>query len=154
MKKLLIAFALILGLVGISKAGGRDGQGWNVTIVTGTAATIANGKNIFLKKIVLSSGTLDSQGAFLQAYSSAPTTLTGAGAALFPTMLFISTKAITPPMVFLTTPTVLLSGSSLNNTWEAPNGSHIQIPPSGGLHIRKSDAASGGAFQAAVYWSE
>lgn len=167
MKSLIVA-TLLLGFCSLVHAGGRAGRGWNVTIVTGTVANIgAPGTRIFLRKIVLSSGTTASSGDYMIAYSSTPGPANGGGIALFPNSLFNSTAAVTPALVFMTTTTVSGVGStSLNNVWsvgeceecyveigpgEAP-GSNIRT--SGALHIRKSAEASGGANQAAVYWSE
>lgn len=160
MKSLIVALALVTGLVGIAKAGGKQGNGWNVTIVTGTAVDIGGGQRTYLKKIILSSGTTTSFGEWLQAFSSAPSVSQGAGNSLMPNHLYVSTRAVTPPIVFATTTSVSGLGASLNNVWYAGDGEddYIEIPgtsgdQSRGLHIRKSAETSGGANQAAVYWS-
>ena len=116
MKGLIVGLALFIGIVGMAQAGGKQGQGWNVTIVTGTATQIFNGRG-YLFKILLSSGNSAAglQGDFLQAYSTAPFAGNGAGQTLIPNNLFVGTCAVTPPVVFLTTATN--AGGNLNNQW-------------------------------------
>lgn len=160
MKSLIVALALVIGTVGIAKAGGRQGQGWNVTIVTGTAATIFEGRG-FLKKIVLSSGTTTSSGDYLVAFATAPSPSNGAGISAMPPSLFMTTAAVTPAIVYNTTSTVAGVGTQINNVWnvgDAPNdfveiGGDEQTGASFGLHIRQSVQATGQANTAAVYWS-
>lgn len=162
MKKLLFAFALILG-TGASHealAGGREGQGWTVTTVTGTAWTVAEGKRIFLKRMILSSATTNSTGEYMMAFATVPNVVNGAGVALMPNHLFCATAAVTPPLIFHSSNVV--EGAGINNVWSAGDGpdDFIEIPPfttegkvGGALHIRKPDEASGGARTLTVQWS-
>jgi len=154
MKKLILALALVVGTVGISKAGGRQGQGWNVTVVTGTAITVFEGRG-YVKKIILSSGTTTGQGEYLNAYKSIPTIANGAGAVLMPHGLFGSTQSIVPSLVYGTTTTVSGTGSRLNNEYGVGDGPNdfIEIPSDGALHIRQPQQATGGANTATVLWS-
>ena len=162
MKKLIVSFALLVGIVGMAQAGGRQGQGWNVTIVTGTAMTVFEGRG-YLKKIILSSGTQSLNLDFLQAYSTAPNVFNGAGAGLIPNHLFAATAAVTPALVFLTTATPVNGNFNLQWSVGECDDCYVEIPGDstpgtggrvgGGLHIRKSVEASGFADQAAVYWS-
>src|SRR3990167_9280633 len=103
MKRLLIVFALLIGIVGISQAADRKGQGWEVTIVTGAAAQVFTGHG-YLKAVVNSIADYDStQTGYAQLYSSNPAGSPGAGVALFPVALYVATTAVTPPIVFNTT---------------------------------------------------
>ena len=163
--KSLIVFGLLIGFTSMVRAGGRQNQGWNVTVVTGTAITIASGVHLYLKKIVLSTGTTSSLGDYLVAYSSVPTPVTGAGLGLIPNHLYQATVAVVPALIFQTTTTVAATGQgvAINNGWSAGDCDTCFIEigangtPSGqggALHIRKSAEASGQANIATVYWSE
>lgn len=158
MKSLIVGLALFIGIVGVSHAGGRQGQGWNVTIVTGTAWDVAgssqSGTRVFLRKIILSSGTTGSLGDFMQVFSTPPNSGNGAGVSLMPTSLTASTTALTPPLIFLTTGTT--GGTSYNpyspSMWTIGD-CEVCFLETTAIHVRKTAEASGAANTAAVYWS-
>ena len=158
MKSLIVALGLLIGIVGVSHAASASqGQGWKVTIVTGTAGTVVvGGSGTKLRKVVLSSGTSAGLGDFIQLYTTAPNTTNGAGSGLWPVPLFVATAAVTPPIVFNTTNTVNAAGANLNNIWSLGecDDCYVEIPALGELHYRKSAEISGGANQAAIYWSK
>ena len=56
--KLLIVLALFIGLVGVSEARDRKGDGWTVTVMTGTSLTVNEGR-CYLYGIFNSSGCSD-----------------------------------------------------------------------------------------------
>ena len=152
MKRLFVVFALFAGLTALVKAGGRQGQGWDVTVVTGTHTTIFEGRG-YLRKIALSSGTVTGTGEWLVAMS---TYGLGNGPQLMPGPLAQSTGAVTPPLVFYSTNTLTFTGASLNNSWSIGDCDtcFVEIPGDGGLIIRKSAESSGAANIATVYWSK
>lgn len=159
MKTKLLVFALLLGIVGIAESAGRSGQGWNVSIVTGTSLTIGgDGKRVFLNKIVLSSDTTAGVGNYLMAFSTQPNlSINGSDATLFGGPLFQATAAVIPALVYQSTASVSSIGSpTLNTTWSMGDCDicFIEIQgTTGALNIRKSANQSGQAVQAAVYWS-
>src|SRR3990167_9723136 len=121
MRTKLFALALLFGFIGVIHAGGRNGQGWNVSIATGSHFQIdGTGKYIFLKKITLSSGTELVLGDYAIGYSSAAGIPGGAGTLLISTSpAWISTYQITPALVFQTTTSVNSQGvANMNNVWQ------------------------------------
>ena len=164
MKTLILSLFLLVGFVGVCQAA-PGGGGWTVTIMTGTALSIgAAGRPTFLKRIGLSSGTTLSLGSYVVAYSTPPSVENGAGVTLIPHTLFAATAAVTVPIIFRTTTTAVSPDASLVNSWTVGdcNDCYIQVsaPTSatasgnqGQLHLRKTDEASGGAFQVEVHWS-
>lgn len=156
MKRLLIVFALLTGIVGISQAVDRKYQGWNVTVVTGTVAEIFTGRG-YLKAVVNSIADYDStQTGYTQLFSSNPSNTHGAGVTLFPVALFVASAAVTPPIVFNTTVAVVSGGYPAPSRWDMGDCDtcFVEIDATGGLYLRKTAQASGGASQTAVYWSK
>ena len=154
MKKLLIAFSLLIGVVSFAKAGGRNGQGWISTVSTGNAITICTPPGTcYLKSIILSSGATTSLGDYVMVFSTIPMTQNGSVSGLFGGALFASTQAITPAIVFKTTSTVSGIADNLNNNWglgDSPD-SFTQVPA---IFIRSSAESTGGAGQVNVIWSK
>jgi hypothetical protein len=162
-KSLIVASALLIGFYANASARGCEQEnGWSVTTVTGSAATIFEGAG-WLKRIDLSTGTQDEMGGqYLIAMATVPSAVTGAGVVSMPNHLFLATTAETPSLMFLTTSTA--NNGYLNNSWDAGSyGDCVRIPGGspdgtgrvgGALHIRMSGQASGGARTATVYWSK
>ena len=159
MKKLLLVLSLIVGVLGLVHAGGRDGNGWVVTTVTGTTANIGSvGRSVFINKIFLSSGPTTGDPNFAMVFTTVPSAAAnGAEGTLFGGTLFQSTQALTPALVFLTTTTLGNSQSQvLNNLWNAGDcdSCYIQTRADGQVVVRKSAAASGGANVLTIHWSQ
>ena len=167
MKKLLVVLALTVGVYGLAHSSPRAGQGWNVTITTGLNTIIVRpdttNRPIFLKKIVLSSGTTSSTGDYVQAFSTVPSPgQNGAEAGPSGGVLFVATQAVTTAIVFQTTTTANnFNATGLSNEWSVGDCDECYLEisgdvtnPAAGLIIRQSAAPSGGANTATVYWKQ
>ena len=154
LKRLLFSLALFIGFCGVSHAGGRQGAGWYVTVVTGTHKVVFEGKG-FVKSISLSSGATANFGDYILGYSTAPfAALNGAdGASLgFGGSLFSSTAQVIPSLVYKTTTTISGQGDVLTTQWkvgDAPND-FIEVPA---LIIRQNQTSTGEANKATILWS-
>ena len=157
MKKLLIALALFIGLTGISHARDRMGDGWRVTIMTGTFLSVNEGRS-YLFGVVNSSGDTTSLGNYSQCFTTNPYTSPGSGANVaggFGTYLFQATAAVTTAMLFYTTTTVNSVSTSLNNKDSIGDCENCftEIPATGGLYCLKSANSQGGANVSKIIWS-
>ena len=159
MKKLIVVLSLLLGVGLVSKvnAGGRSGQGWNVTVVTGTHKVVWTGKG-YLRGISVSSGATTSLGNYTIGFSTNLLPNENIG-----DRLFIATTAVTTAIVHRTTTTLSSADSGLNNSWSlgdcescfseiGSEGDNFKIIGTG-LVIRQSAESSGQAGVATVYWS-
>ena len=164
MKKLLVSAVLLLSMAGFARAVDLGG-GWNVTIVTGTAATIFEGRG-YLKKIAMSSSATADLNEYLIAIATPPSAaINGATPNLFGGLLFQTTAQVIPAIVYKTTTSITGAYDDLSNGWSAGDcdSCYVEIQgsgetsggrASGGLHIRQSSASSGEARKAAVYWKQ
>src|SRR3990167_925403 len=170
MKSLIVSLALFIGMVGFAQAGGRQGQGWEVTIMTGTALTVFEGRG-YLRAIINSSGSIvTANDNFIQCYSTVPSVQNGAGTTLIPPSLFVATAALTPAIMFLSSTTVnsgaigIING--FNNIWKIGDGESdfVEVQGNaaavaggragGGLHCRKASASGlNNSDTSAIYWS-
>ena len=154
----IVSLALLLGGVGLSHAGGRQGQGWNVTYVTGTHSIIASGgARSYLKKVTLSSANTETVGDAVVCYSSNPTSVGGAGRVLLSTAVpWITTYQITPAIVYSATMSYVNNNFSVvNNEWKVGDSEYdyIEIGSEGALVCRQTTQGSGQANTFTVHWS-
>ena len=156
MKNLIVSFALLIGIVGMAQAGGRQGQGWDVFIATGFSGTVPgtdNGTRSYLKKISLSSATNSGGGDCMVVYSTGFGNGSGEGGSLFGNPLFTATAAVTPALIFQSTASTL---PSLNNNWSVGDcdGCFVEIGGDGAIVYRKTIQQNGPSGTAAIYWSK
>ena len=153
----LIVLALFLGFVGVAQSGGRQGQGWSVTYVTGTHAVIADGPaRSYLKSVTLSTANTATVGDGVVCYSSNPTSVGGAGQILLSTApAWIVQYQMTPAIVYAASMSYVNNNfSALNVVWSAgpSEDDFVEIPGNGALVCRQTSAGSGQANTFAVQW--
>lgn len=154
MNKIIIALSILLGLGLVSKAqAGRGGQGWNVTIVTGTAQTVFSGRGFF-KKVTLSTGP---SADYLVVMTTVPAgTVTGGSNLLIPSLATLSTTSIAT-VVYQSTASITNGGATvINNSFSLGDCDecYVEIPETGALHIRQTTQANGESNKAFVIWAK
>lgn len=155
MKGLIVTLALFIGIVscvGTSHAGGRQNQGWYVTVATGIHTTVFLGKG-FVRAIYLTTGTVTSLGDYAMGLVSTPTAANGADQSILTGgPLFQSSAAATPALVFKTTTTISSAADNLNNNWKMGDGLNDFLEVNN-FFLRKSCETLGEACKAFIYWS-
>lgn len=151
MKRLLLSLGLIIGLIGVSHAGGRQDNGWIITTVTGTAQTVASVDSglIFLKSIWMSSGSCATD--YVVVMNTVPSPNTGAGTSLIYPPMF-STSVVVGPIVYTSTFTNIGFPQG-QQRWTAGDCEGCFIEVGKTLHVRQTTGGNGGSNIINVMWS-
>lgn len=170
MKSLIVAFALLVGMVGLSHAS-RSNGGWKAYTVNASSAQVFVGAG-FLNSISLSTGCtqnvpgVDWAIAFDTVAISTTTGLTWVNStnyaaylstflpmAAYPWNTSLTNPQVTPPLLFGST-TTAASGAAANGYWSSGQGEDDYEEIVNGLFILKSGVSTGLCNQAVIYYSK